>query len=323
MEVPNVHKPSFVNNPEKALRDLAGIPPATGSPFISMVDKIESARDLWHERYGPLSPITKPSTYLPVWEETFKAPDRLKRVIHLDFAYSEDGDSFGFAMGHVPEVVKREGELKPFITFDCLVRIHAPAGRQVVLSDVRQMVYHLRDDRGFRIVHATMDGFQSTDTMQQFPRRRIFAEYLSVDRQRNPYEDLREAIYENRIAFPRYEVRYRFDDVELTEIAVKELMELSDEGLKIDHPENGSKDVADSMAGVVYTLMGQRSYHRRSTVAEAMMGPSEQQGPTEEYQDGRTIIHHPAVMSDDPLSAPIPPQGATTDFWNPRSPRRF
>jgi hypothetical protein len=30
IEIPNVYRREFENNPEKALRDLAGIPPATG-----------------------------------------------------------------------------------------------------------------------------------------------------------------------------------------------------------------------------------------------------------------------------------------------------
>ncbi len=30
----------------------------------------------------------------------------------------------------------------------------------------------------------------------------------------------------------------------------------------IDHPPRGSKDVADAMAGTVYTLMGDRKYRR-------------------------------------------------------------
>jgi hypothetical protein len=39
-------------------------------------------------------------------------------------------------------------------------------------------------------------------------------------------------------------------------------MQLEDTGKKIDHPTKGSKDLADCMAGVVTTLMGDRSFHR-------------------------------------------------------------
>ena len=52
IEVPNTYRRQFETNPEKSLRDLAGIPPATNDPFISLVDKIELCRERWIERYG-------------------------------------------------------------------------------------------------------------------------------------------------------------------------------------------------------------------------------------------------------------------------------
>lgn len=316
IEVPNMYKQDFLNNPEKALRDLAGIPPAVGSPFISLTYKITEARDRWIARNSPLrGPITKQSDYLPIFEPWFVAPDRLKRVCHLDLAYSEDGDALGFAMGHVSEMIEDEdGERKPFIWFDLLVRIHAPAGGEIFLGDIRRMIYELRDERKFKIDMVTMDGFQSTDTRQQLERKRIPSDIISIDRQKLPYEDLREAIYEGRIAFPEYMVRLRPDDVELTEIVVTELMELSDAGNKIDHPEGGSKDVADAMAGVVYTLMGDRSYHKN---AVRQLSQSAQQA-----QEGYRVPR-PSQMGPGDIHAPIPPSApvAPTHAWRP-PPRR-
>src|SRR5881397_4186229 len=96
-------------------------------------------------------------------------------------------------------------------------------------------------------------------------------------------------------------------DTKLVEIAVKELMELQDTGKKVDHPEKGSKDVADAMAGVVYTLMGDRAYRRGVTSIEAYRERRLQ-------ADGTTGL--PVVESDMPLipstgltglKAPVPP----------------
>lgn len=311
IEVPNMYRVDFENNPEKALRDLAGIPPATGSPFISLIYKIESCRDRWMERYSLESPIVKRTDYLPVFEPWFQAPDSLKRAIHIDMAYSAEGDALGLAMGYVDNMVEIEGERKPYIIFDCLVRVHAPAGREIFLGDIRRMVYELRDDRKFKIKRVTMDGFQSTDTRQQLERRRIETEIVSIDKQLTPYHDLREAIYENRLEFPRYLIRLRQDDTELTEIAVKELSELVDNGNKVDHPEGGSKDVADSMAGVVYTLMGDRSYHRKAY--RASFDPSVRESSAQQSNSDRP--GHPALMGHE-LRAPVPPaQG--DGLWRP------
>ena len=320
IEVPNVYKQDFLNAPEKALRDLAGMPPAVGSPFISLTYKITEARDRWLVQNAPLrGPVTSRNTgYMPEFEPWFVAPNKLKRVCHLDLAYSDEGDALGFAMGHVSEMIESEdGERKPFIWFDLICRIHAPAGGEIFLGDIRRMIYELRDERKFKIDLVTMDGFQSTDTRQQLERRRIPSEIVSIDRQKLPYEDLREAIYEGRIGFPEYMVRLRPDDTELTEIAVKELMELSDEGTKIDHPEGGSKDVADAMAGVVYTLMGERSYHKN---ARRQLSQPAQDSSTQ--SDGYRVVH-PGRMGPGDLKAPVPPSApmAPSHAWRP-PPRR-
>lgn len=262
MEIPLVYQPSFKNNPEKALRDLAGIPPKVGDPFISLVDKVEIARDKWSARVNALSPVDS-SCVSPKLEKWFVCADPLRRAAHVDIAYAADGDAAAIAVGHVPEMVERDDELKPYIIFDCLIRVKAPAGGEIMISDLRRILYHLRDDLKFKITTVTLDGFQSQDTIQQLRKKRWKAEYLSVDRSKMPYEDLREALYEERVEFPHYMTQINPGDSKLVEIAMKELLELSDVGTKIDHPKDGSKDVADAMAGVCYTLMGDRQYRRK------------------------------------------------------------
>lgn len=306
IEIPKVYEGDFINNPEKALRDLAGIPPLTGSPFISLTYKITEARERWLARYAGLETPVDPEGRLAKW---FYAQDSLRRAGHIDLAYSGDGDALGFAMGHVPEMVTIEGELKPYIVIDFLLRIHAPAGREIFLGDVRRMIYDLRDERKFRLTKVTMDGFQSTDTRQQLERRRIATEIVSVDKQILPYHDLREALYENRIDIPKYMVRLRPEDTSYTEIAVKELEELVDNDQKIDHPDGGSKDVADAIAGVVFTLMGDRTYRRRNTA----VGPTEPSAPQTADRAGG----HPALVGTLDLKAPLPPIGSTPGVWRP------
>jgi hypothetical protein len=263
IEIPRMFLRDFKNNPEKALRDLAGIPPLVGEAFISMVDKVEICRDKWHARFNIKNNPTKLNLAKAEFEPWFLAPDTLKRVCHIDIAYSASGDALGFAMGHVRELKEIEGELKPVIIFDCLVRMRPLPGTQIILGDVRQMVYYLKDKLGFRIKKVTLDGFQSTDTLQQMQKKKIQTEYLSVDKDILPYHDLREAIYEERVEFPKYMTYMKHGDVSTVEIAVQELLRLIEkENGKIDHPEGGSKDVSDAMAGVVTTLMGDGSFRR-------------------------------------------------------------
>lgn len=262
IEIPNLYKKQFMNDPDKALKDLAGIPPIVGNPFVGMTYKLDTARDKWHQRFGvdssPVLPVLEKAEFAP-W---FRARDGLKRVVHIDVAYSDKGDALGLAMGHVRELKEVDEELRPVIVFDLLLRMRPMPGREIILGDVRQILYTLRDELGFRIKKVTMDGFQSKDTMQQLARRRMNPEYLSIDRSMLPYQDLRDAIYEERIEFPRYMTIMKHGDSRQVEIAYQEITQLVDTGKKVDHPEGGSKDVADAMAGVCSVLAGDRQYQR-------------------------------------------------------------
>lgn len=307
IEIPTVYRNPFMVNPEKALRDLAGIPPAVGDPFISLEYKVTEARDRWVERNDGLpSPFT-PSGKIESW---FRAQEHLKRVAHIDIAFSADGDAAAIAVGHVREVVEIEGEHKPYIVFDILARWRAPAGTEIMLGDLRRFIYALKDDFGFNIKRVTMDGFQSTDTRQQLAKRRFESDHVSPDKSKLPYEDLREAIYENRVEFPPYMAYLNPGDTDLVEIAVKELTELTDTGLKIDHPHKGSKDVADAMAGVTYTLMGDRSYRRKVVSLDSYRDQQSQQSQRATGTGGMGGMTHPALgvwgQGVTP-SAPVPP----------------
>ena len=73
-------------------------------------------------------------------------------------------------------------------------------------------------------------------------RRGIIGEELPVDRTPDPYERLRDRLYEDRIAM--------VDSPSLR----RELIELerNAESGHIDHPPRGSKDVADAVCGAIY-----------------------------------------------------------------------
>jgi hypothetical protein len=262
MEIPRVYKKDFEGNPEQALRDHAGIPPMVGDSFISMVDKVEACVEKWITRYDGVRSPVKSNLNRPVFEDWFHALDSVKRAVHVDISYSAAGDALGIAMGHVVGFKESDDEVKPYIVFDCLCRMRPLPGRQIELSDMREVIYHLANERGFNIKTVTFDGFQSTDSIQQMRRKRYKTGYVSVDREVRPYHDLREAIYDERLEFPEFMTIMKNGDTKLVEIAKREILQLIDTGKKIDHPAGGSKDVADAMAAVVYTLMGDRQYRR-------------------------------------------------------------
>ncbi len=315
IEVPNAYRIQFENKPEQALRDLAGIPPATSDPFISLVDRIEEARERWIERHGGTSPVKPNPTRIEfekwftnkgeIEAHGFRPSDPRKRHVHIDLATSGDGDALGMAMGHIAEMRKVDDEEKPYIVIDCLMRIKATPGTEIMLQDVRNVLYYLRNELGFKIISVSMDGFQSTDTLQQLRKKKFYADYLSVDKSTLPYEDLREAIYERRIEFPPYLTYINKGDTEQVEVLIKELMELTDTGKKIDHPAQGSKDLADAVAGVTSTLMGDRIYRRGVHSFSVASSDEEDLAATGTTGQHGNVLPFPGYGNG--LQAPIPP----------------
>lgn len=297
IEVPNAYRRDFDNNPEKALRDLAGIPPATQSPFISLDYKIEDSRDLWkrmaQEVWSTDEWPVDPDGRIERW---FGAPNSVARACHIDIGITSD--ALGFAMGHSTGTVDVNGEQKPLIFIDMVYRLVAPPGGQIELSMIRQLLYRLRDDLNFRFKMITLDSYQSTDMMQQLRRARFRSDLLSVDKTVVPYYDLREALYEGRLAMPMVLSRLRPSDPPV-DVLRKELVELQDLGLKIDHPPNGSKDLADALAGVCHMIMSRGRRGGGNGAQGPVVIPTDAGMPSDRS-------YHRAVRADAAAVTPVP-----------------
>ena len=291
LKVPLVYMDQFMTNGPKALKDLAGMPPLVGDPFIPDASKVLSARLRWMENnLGRAIPIDRDGRV----GMGFKAENKIKRVMHIDMGLSGDGDALGMAMGHVSGVREVDGEVKAMIEFDLLRQWTVKPGRHIELAMVRRFIYSLVDDMKFKLALVTFDGFENTDFSQQLHRRRIRTGLLSADKSYAPYHDLREAIYEDRVSWPLYEVRSRKNEGEYFELAFSELTQLVDDGKKVDHTATSTKDLADAMAGVVHTLMTNPMLHRRGGKAPS----SETTGLIEPTGGAYGAFTHPAYIGD-------------------------
>jgi len=87
-----------------------------------------------------------------------------------------------------------------------------------------------------------MDSYQSKDTQQQLKEKGFSVDELSVDINPEPYSRLRVALYEERI-------KGYFQPVGVNEL---KQLEWNKKKGKVDHRPNSSKDLADSLAGVIY-----------------------------------------------------------------------
>ena len=109
------------------------------------------------------------------------------------------------------------------------------------------MLYALRK-AGLNIQWVTFDSYQSADSIQILRRKGFVCGTVSVDTDLTPYLLLKSALYDERLTMPPNERL----TVELRSL------ERDPKKNKIDHPALGSKDLADSLAGVVHCLYTRR-----------------------------------------------------------------
>ena len=98
------------------------------------------------------------------------------------------------------------------------------------------------------ITWVTLDSYQSVDTMQILRAEGFFSGYQSVDTSIIPYQLTKNALYDGRVRIGKHPKLLH----ELLNL------ELDYKRGKVDHVPNGSKDVADAFAGVVYGLTMRR-----------------------------------------------------------------
>lgn len=239
---------TFLLNPEIAMRDSAGIPPRVGSTFINRVETIDLAFERYMLNHGYESPVDVDGNI----ESGFVGQNSIPRHIHIDYGTGGKNDSAAISMGHVSGNINHAGQLRPYITVDFVYRF---SEFDVQLDTVIAMVLELKT-RKFNIRKVTYDHFESTYFRQRLSRVGIRCDELSVDKNLNPYYDLRDALYMNAIEFPNLrvysEIRGKYD---LVEIVKRELCALVLTKDMVDHPPDGSKDCTDTIAGVVNTLM--------------------------------------------------------------------
>jgi hypothetical protein len=239
--------------------------------------------------------------------DTFNRPivsPRAPRHIHIDPSLT--GDATGFCMAHISEwvnVVRKDEdgtqftERAPVIFVDLMLRIVPPIGDEIVLGDVRKLIYQL-SKRGYMITSVTMDswGNGAHDGVQKLNQKGFNASILSIDKTMGPYELLKGALYEDRVNLYPYPV------------LLKELRELERDWVKrkVDHPSGGSKDLSDALAGVVSTLTDASS----SIPIPFVRSPSVYEGDQwlqEQEQHALAAVNSPAYEEEMESFGVLPP----------------
>lgn len=283
IDVPEDFRSDFERDLEGSLRDLAGQSTVSVSPFIQRREKIAAAFQLDATKYKPNRHPFPWESYDPsqggsfLWEKmvaqyevagnrTVNASGDIERVLrpiinphaprHVHIDTSLTGDCTGICMAHIAEwrdVIRRHDdqqflERAPVYVVDFVLRVVPPPGEEIIMGDLRRMIYEL-SQHGYAIAKVTYDRFQSADMGQILNQKGYNTEVLSCDTSMDPYENLKLALYEDRV--------YIYEYLPLA----KELQQLEKDlkRRKVDHPAKGSKDVSDALAGCCFSLRELRS----------------------------------------------------------------
>lgn len=256
---------TFTRDVSAALREVCGIASEVSNPLIPIREQISATIDPLRLHpfttdapvIGHLSKTTLESFFrtelVAKWDGPRLKPlyfPEMERFIHIDLAKSQC--AAGISMGGVCEVVEREiitpsGEklfmLSPRLWYDFTLQLPPPPSpEEIHYAAIRAFVVFLRDVCGFKIKMVSFDGWQSVDSCQILLNQGFETDVLSMDKKPDPYLTLKSAFLDNRI------IRYMYPTLERELAALQIFTEAGKTW--IDHPVNGSKDIADSMCGV-------------------------------------------------------------------------
>lgn len=285
IKIPMELKANYLRDPENFLRDIACVPTESTRPFIKDRAKINKV-DL-NAHANPFDEDKR--SFVPSFGPE-PGSGAYTRYMHIDLGLKKD--AVGISMCHASHFVERQKvEIEafgnkmtntrlPFVKFDFLGRVKAAKGEEILLSEIREIIYQIQR-LGFYIGLITFDGFQSVDSIQILKNQGFRVGRLSIDRtstklvldKRSKTGDglsrqstdgqtmaamqaLKDALYDDRLAIPVHE--YWKKEAIGAEIDYRKN--------KVDHKPRGTIDLLQSMAGSVYNLINNE---REYTNAEA------------------------------------------------------
>lgn len=266
IDVPVEYQNDFKLDINNSLRDLAGVGTYTNLRFISSAEILDKA-------FVTDNACTRDVIVLDFYDRQDKIIDYIDweklprhdkpKFMHIDLGLKHD--LTGIAVSHMEglQTVSRDDPFtgqthktrEPMFATDFVLAIQAKNGQEVPIYKIKEFIIALLG-RGYFIAMVTMDGYQSSNLRQDLTLQGIDTDYLSTDRSKDPYNNLRNAMFESRYYGPKHP------------ILVKEIRELVDTGPKLDHPPEGSKDLSDAVAGSVYASYKYMDKYAVATKAE-------------------------------------------------------
>jgi hypothetical protein len=261
--VPVEMRPQFETDPFGATRDLVGVSTNAVHPFMLRSDLVAACFD-HHESIFAVD-WTDLVGQEPEIDERLVARYRLRdepHALHVDLALTQD--SAGLALGCVTgfiEIQRGEGvtETLPRVIVPGILEIRPPRGGEIRIEAIRKLIYAMRDHSGINISWVSFDQYQSADARQQLRAQGFWTQVISVDRTTEPYDMLKSTIYDGRLIAPPH-TKCQHELLRLTRDTANPTRP------KIDHQPGGSKDCADALCGVVWSVTRKREVWARHRI---------------------------------------------------------
>lgn len=247
MTIPVEHRTEFELDMVHALRDVAGVSTLASNPYFGRVELVSGS-------FGQVESILSDTTCnfanttVEVLPHLFRDLHR-PRYVHIDLGLTADsaGISCGYCSGFTEVGEGDDVEVLPIIELDFILRVTPPLNDEINFEKIRKILY-VCIDLGLPIRWASLDSFQSRDTMQILRQKGIATGLLSMDTSPLPYSILKTAMYQGRVKAPQHD--FCMKEIQSLEFNLKKG--------KVDHLSNTTKDCSDALAGVVYGLTMRR-----------------------------------------------------------------
>lgn len=268
--VPEDYLPEFKRRPIVALQSVCGISVGGSNKLFSSTIDIDRCLSL-AESSGVVNPMKPGIESVPMsleddqnmWDyldhpkfltrvQSQIMPLRhpnAKRFAHFDLASTSQA---GLAICHLVgsrlvEGLVKDGKLfseyRLIVEYDFILSIVAGTVQPINLEKVFNLIYWLTDKCSYQFETITADQYQSMAPLQALQARGFNAKHLSVDKDKAVYIAWRSGFEELRI------LPYS------TPIWIREAENLINGDKKVDHQQNGTKDVTDGMAGAYWNAI--------------------------------------------------------------------
>lgn len=247
LDVPVEYEKDFRMDIYRALKDLAGCGTWSSHTFITSTEKILEA-------LVEQNPVSKEVIIADFFDKDQRLSDYIDwskiskdgkpRFIHADLSTKNDNTGVactrleGFLeirrMNYITGDIDTSRE--PVFRTEWVMAVAPKPGLPIPLYKIKELIMDVRAHK-IPVASVSTDGYQSENLRQDLHLAGFDCQLISCDRTKAPYDNLKNAILEGRYIGPNHP------------LLVRELKGLQDDGKKIDHTSNNSKDLADAVCG--------------------------------------------------------------------------